>query len=97
MSQSRGAAGGVYLDSLILPPQLRYTMTLAEQIFAEVRALPDTEAREVLDLVSFLKWKRQASQLSERQAALVGLARYRGRFKVGNFSRGELHDRSSLR
>jgi hypothetical protein len=33
-------------------------MTTAERIFEEVRALPETQAREVLDFVSFLKSRR---------------------------------------
>jgi hypothetical protein len=66
-------------------------MTLAEKIFAEVRALPETQAREVLDFVGF------TDRLLERQAALAELARYRGRFKAEKFSRDELYDRASLR
>jgi hypothetical protein len=71
-------------------------MTLAEKIFAEVRALPETQAREVLDFVGFLKSKH-VDRLLERQTALAELARYRGRFKAGKFSRDELYDRASLR
>ena len=72
-------------------------MTLAEKIFAEVRALPDTQAQEVLDFVGFLKSKQHVDQLLERQTALADLARYRGRFKAEKFSRDELYDRASLR
>ncbi len=46
-------------------------MTLAEKIFAEVRALPETQAREVLDFVGFLKSKQHVDHLLERQAALA--------------------------
>src|ERR1700730_8618939 len=53
-----------------------HTMTLAEKIFDEVRALPETQAREVLDFVGFLKSKRHTDRLLERQAALAELARY---------------------
>ena len=62
-------------------------MTLAEKIFDEVRALPDTQAREVLDFIDSLKSK----QGTDRHAALAELARYRGRFKAEKFSRGELY------
>jgi hypothetical protein len=72
-------------------------MTLAEKIFAEVRALPETDAREVLDFVGSLKSKRRADRLVERNAALAELARYRGRFKAEKFSRDELYDRAGLR
>jgi hypothetical protein len=71
-------------------------MTLAEKIFDAVRALPETQAREVLDFVGFLKSKH-TDRLLERQAALAELARYRGRFKAEKFSRDELYDRASLR
>ncbi len=67
------------------------------KIFTEVRALTETQAREVLDFVGFLKSKRHTDRLLERQAALAELARYRGRFKAEKFSRDELYDRASLR
>jgi hypothetical protein len=38
-------------------------MTTAERIFEEVRALPETQAREVLDFVSFLKSRQTARQV----------------------------------
>jgi hypothetical protein len=72
-------------------------MTIAEKIFAEVRELPDTQAREVLDFVGFLKSKQYTDRLAERKIALTELARYRGRFKAEKFSRDELYDRASLR
>jgi hypothetical protein len=72
-------------------------MTIAEKIFAEVRALPERQAREVLDFVGFLKSKQNTNRLVERNAALAELARYRGRFKAAKFSRDELYDRASLR
>jgi hypothetical protein len=71
-------------------------MTTAEKIFEAVRALPEIEARKVLDFVGFLKSKPTDSQ-TEREAALAGLARYRGRFKAVRFSRDELYDRACLR
>jgi hypothetical protein len=71
-------------------------MTLAEQILAEVRALPDTQAREVLDFIGFIKSKQHNDRGAERQAALAELARYRGRFKVEKFSRDDLYARVNL-
>jgi len=68
-------------------------MTLAQQIFDEVRALPDTQAREILDFIGFLKSK----QGNDRRAALAKLAHYRGRFKAEKFSRDELYALASLR
>jgi len=41
-------------------------MTTAETIFAEVRSLPETVAREVLDFVAFLK-ARQATGKAAQQ------------------------------
>ena len=79
------------------PSGYLHTMTLADKIFAEVLALPDTQAREVLDFVGFLKSKQHFDRLHQRQAALAALARYRGRFKAERVSRDELHDRASLR
>lgn len=61
-------------------------MTLAEKIFAEVRALPEPQAREVLDFVGHLKTKQRADRSAAIHAAMVGLARYRGRFKAARFS-----------
>jgi hypothetical protein len=72
-------------------------MTTAEKIFAEVRVLPEAAAREVLDFVGFLKSKQHTDRLIERKTAFAGLARFRGRFKAGKFSRDELHDRAGLR
>lgn len=72
-------------------------MTIAEKIFAEVSALPEAQAREVLDFVGFLKSKQPAHRLAERAAALAELARYRGRFKAVKFSRDELYDRAGVR
>ena len=79
------------------PSGYLHTMTLAEKIFNEVRALPETQAREVLDFVGFLKSRRHTDRLIERKTALAELARYRGRFKAQKFSRDELYDRASLR
>jgi len=72
-------------------------MTIAETIFAEVRALPETQAREVLDFVAFLKSRQQATRNADRKSAFAELAKFRGRFKAGKFSRDELYDRASLR
>jgi hypothetical protein len=41
-------------------------MTIAEQIYQEVRTLPDELAREVLDFVGFMKAKYDLKSASER-------------------------------
>ncbi len=71
-------------------------MTLAEQIFAEVRALPDPQAREVLDFIGFLKSKQDSDRRADQQAALAELARYRGRFKAEKLSRDDLYAGAGL-
>jgi hypothetical protein len=72
-------------------------MTTAEHIYDEVRTLPESEAREVLDFVTRLKAKRNADQGARRKAALSTLAKYRGRFEAAKTNRDELYDRKGLR
>ncbi len=72
-------------------------MNTADKIFAEVQALPETQAREVLDFVSRLKAQRDSDRDARRTAALRTLAQFRGRFDPVKFNRDELHDRESLR
>jgi hypothetical protein len=67
-------------------------MGTAERIFEEVRSLPESAAREVLDFVGFLK-TRQAPVENAREQARAVLAKYRGRFKAVRFERDELYDR----
>lgn len=72
-------------------------MSTAEHIYQEVRTLPESQARQVLDFVARLKATRQAGIEARRQAALGTLAKYRGRFKAEKTQREELYDRKSLR
>lgn len=69
-------------------------MTIAEKIFEEVRALPETQAREVLDFVSFLK-SRLVTAKSARQD-MSAFDRF-GAVYDGRFNRDELYDRKVLR
>lgn len=68
-------------------------MTIAERIFEEVRALPEIQAREVLDFVSFLK-SRQADKSAQRDVSAFD--RF-GAVYDGHFNRDELYDRKVLR
>ena len=68
-------------------------MNSAEKIFDEVKALPETEAREVLDFVGHLKAKRDQKAVSQREWALATLEKFRGRFKADKFNRDECYDR----
>jgi hypothetical protein len=69
-------------------------VTTAEKIFAEVRALPERVAREVLDFVAFLK-TRQATGKSAQQD-MSAFDRF-GAVYEGHFNRDELYDRKVLR
>lgn len=69
-------------------------MTIAERIFEEVRALPETQAREVLDFVSFLKARRAAGKSAQRD--MSAFDRF-GAVYDGHFNRDELYDRKVLR
>jgi hypothetical protein len=64
-------------------------MSTAEQIYNEVRTLPEAQAREVLDFVARLKAKREAHHEARRQAALGTLAKYRGRFAAVKLQRDD--------
>ncbi len=72
-------------------------MSTAEQIYDEVRTLPEAQAREVLDFVARLKAERQTDNETRRQVALGTLAKYRGRFATVKLQRDELYDRKGLR
>jgi hypothetical protein len=72
-------------------------MTIAEEIFEMVHALPEAQAREVLDFIAYLQSRKQAAQPEHRKAAIAQLARYRGRYRAGKFSRDEIYDRARLR
>jgi hypothetical protein len=69
-------------------------MTIAEIIFEEVRALPDTQAREVLNFVGFLKSRRTVSKPT--QTDMSAFDRF-GAVYDGRFNRDELYDRKVLR
>ena len=72
-------------------------MDTAEHIYNEVRTLPESQAREVLDFVARLKAKRGAGAEARRTAAMSTLAKYRGRFEAVRIKRDELYDRKVLR
>lgn len=72
-------------------------MSTADNIYNEVRALPEAQAREVLDFVTTLKARCQANAAARRAAALKTLAKYRGRFEAARTNRDELYDRKALR
>lgn len=69
-------------------------MTTAEQILAEVRTLPEAQAREVLDFVAFLK-SRLRRNTSDKQD-VSAFDRF-GAVYEGHFNRDELYDREVLR
>jgi hypothetical protein len=69
-------------------------MTIAEQILEEVRALPETQARQVLDFVSFLKSRRTADKSAQRD--MSAFDRF-GAVYDGRFNRDELYDRKVFR
>ena len=69
-------------------------MTIAERIFEEVRALPETQAREGLDFVSFLKSRRITGKAAPRD--MSAFDRF-GAVYDGRFNRDELYDRKVLR
>jgi hypothetical protein len=69
-------------------------MTTAERIFEEVRALPETLAREVLDFVSSLKSRRITDKSTQRD--MSAFDRF-GAIYDGRFNRVELYDRKVLR
>ena len=68
-------------------------MNTVEKIFDEVKALPETEAKEVLDFVAHLKAKRGQKVAAQRERALATLEKLRGRFKADKFNRDECYDR----
>jgi hypothetical protein len=72
-------------------------MSTAEHIYDEVRTLPESQAREVLDFVARLKAKRQVDHDARRKAALDTLSKYRGRFEAAMTKRDELYDRKGIR
>jgi hypothetical protein len=69
-------------------------VTTAEKIFAEVRALPETAAREVLDFVALLKSRQATGNSTQRDMSVFD--RF-GAVYEGHCSRDELYDRKVLR
>jgi hypothetical protein len=69
-------------------------MTIAERIFEEVRALPETQAREVLSFVSALKSRQVADKSAQRD--MSAFDRF-GAVYDGHFNRDELYDRKVFR
>ena len=70
-------------------------MNTAEKIFDEVRALPEVQAREVLDFVGYLKAK-VAGRDTTSPADMSVFDRF-GAVYDGRFNRDESHDRQGLR
>ena len=69
-------------------------MTTAEKILAELRTLPEAQAREVLDFVAFLKSRLRRNKSTQRD--LSAFDRF-GAVYEGQFNRDELYDRKVLR
>lgn len=68
-------------------------MNTAEKIFDEVRILPESQAREVLDFVGYLK-----SKLKSGAQGIQGVSEF-DQFGVvfdGQFKRDECYDRQNL-
>ena len=70
-------------------------MNTAEKVFEEVRALPEVQAREVLDFVGYLKSKL-AIQSKDKSGDMSEFNQYGAAFN-GEFNREECHDRKILR
>jgi Protein of unknown function (DUF2281) len=68
-------------------------MTTAEKIIAELQTLPEAQAREVLDFLTFLKSRLQRSK-SQHDVSVFD--RF-GAVYEGQFNRDELYDRKVLR
>lgn len=69
-------------------------MNTVEKIFEKVQTLTETDAREVLDFVEYLKAKRQTASL--KSADLNEFDEF-GRVYTGSFNRDECYDRKVLR
>jgi hypothetical protein len=68
-------------------------MSTAENIYNEVRTLPESQAREVLNFVAFLKAQRA------KVGSLQDVSEFDqfGRVYEGGLNRDELYDRKVLR
>ncbi len=69
-------------------------MNTVEKIYEELQQLTETDAREVLDFVDFLKQKRLKHE--KLSSDVNELDRFGHIFK-GNFNRDECYDRKVLR
>ncbi|ACV34955.1 hypothetical protein [Accumulibacter sp.] len=69
-------------------------MNTMERIVEEVRTLPETDAREVLDFVGYLKSRR-----AQTMAATADMSEFDqfGAVFDGKFNRDECYDREVLR
>lgn len=85
-------------DGIIMAAQPAHTaMSTAKDIYDEVKALPEPDARAVLNFVVRLKAMRRVSDGARRDAALATLKKYRGRFAAVKTQRDEFYDRKSVR
>jgi hypothetical protein len=69
-------------------------MSTAETILAEVRTLPEAQAREVLDFAAFLKSRLQRNESTQQDVSAFD--RF-GAVYEGHFNRDELYCRKVLR
>lgn len=69
-------------------------MNTAKKIFEEVRALPEVEAREVLDFVGYLKAKH--TKQSKAPAMDMSVFDQFGAVFDGKFDRDECYDRKGV-
>lgn len=69
-------------------------MNTQEKIYEEIKLLSETDAREVLDFVGYLKAKRSAARAHNPD--INELDRFGAVFS-GKFSRDECYDRKVLR
>jgi hypothetical protein len=70
---------------------------MAEQIYEEVRALPESDVREVLDFVGYLKSKHQTAAVVDDAAADWAEFESLAGAWSGKFNRDECYDRKVLR
>lgn len=74
-------------------------MNTVERIFEEVKALPEFQAREVLDFVGYLKSRHASADKAvsdDVESDWVEFEKLAGAW-TGNFNRGECYDRQILR
>ena len=79
-----------FIEAVLLP------VTKTEQIPQELRTLPDARAREVLDIVEFLKSHLPRVTATFTQQASSAFDRF-GAIYEGRLNRDELYDRKVLR